>query len=187
MMSPKAGGHRNALHHPNFPDDFRDFIRELNAQQVEYLLVGGFAVGMYGHVRATADIDFLYRRTAENIGRLMRALECFGAPSEVIDLEHLAKPEGITAFGEPPNRIDLLASISGVSFEDACAHAVELRIEGDRLLVIGLDALRANKAASGRKKDLDDLQRLPLNQPLSPRSPALTAKTVAPPAPDDPA
>ena len=162
MMSPKSDGHRNDLHHPDFPHDFKDFIRELNTQQVEYLLVGGFAVGMYGHVRATADIDFLYRRTAENIGRLMRALEHFGAPPDVIDLEHLAKPAAITAFGEPPNRIDLLASISGVSFEEARAHAVELDIAGERLPVIGLGALRANKAASGRRKDLDDLKRLPL-------------------------
>jgi len=165
MMPPIAGGHRNDLRHPDFPNDFRDFIRELNAQQVEYLLVGGFAVGMYGHVRATADIDFLYRRTAENIGRLMKALEQFGAPADVIDLEHLAKPAGIIAFGEPPNRIDLLASISGVSFEEARAQAVVLDIAGDRLPVIGLDALRANKAASGRKKDLDDLKRLPLLPP----------------------
>lgn len=160
-MSPAGEGLPNAVGDAAFPVDFRDFIHELNAHGVAYLLVGGYAVGMYGHVRATTDIDFFYLTTPENVERLMRALVAFGAPEVVVDREQLAKPKSVTQFGEPPIRIDLLASISGVSFEEAQADAVHLEIAGEALPVIGLEALRANKRASGRKKDLDDLKRLP--------------------------
>ena len=84
----------------------------------------------------------------------------FGAPADVIDSEHLCTENRVTAFGAPPHRIDLLASISGVSFDDAIANAVWLDIGGEPLPVIGLDALRANKKASKRRKDLDDVKRL---------------------------
>lgn len=93
----------------------------MNEHGVEYLLVGGYVIGMYGHVRATADIDFFYYRTPENVSRLLGALVAFGAPPVVLNRTHLKMPDTVTAFGEPPIRIDLLASISGISFEDAQA------------------------------------------------------------------
>ena len=145
-----------------FPDDFLDCIRALNAHHVEYLLVGGYAVGMYGHVRATADIDFFYNRTPENVGRLMAALHDFGAPASLIDATHFAGPDSVTKLGLPPTRIDLLADITGVSFVEARVGAVHVEIEGEILPVIGLDALRTNKQATRRRKDLDDLKHLPL-------------------------
>jgi hypothetical protein len=151
----------NALGGSTFPNDFRDFIRALNEQSVEYLLVGGYAAGVYGHVRATSDIDFFYRATAENVERLVRALVAFGAPAGVIDPPHLRQQDTVTSFGAPPMRIDLLASISGVDYEDAASEAIYLDLEGDRLPVIGLAALRVNKMASGRARDRDDLERLP--------------------------
>ncbi len=159
-MTSGAEGRGNDPQHAAFPEDFRDFIRELNAHHVEYLLVGGYAVGIYGHVRATSDIDFFYRCTPENVARLVEALRAFGAPPVVIDPEHLVTPDRVTAFGAPPIRIDLLSSISGVSFEDAQAGAVVVDIDGEALPVIGLAALLANKLASGREKDRDDVKRL---------------------------
>jgi predicted nucleotidyltransferase len=144
-----------------FPPDFRDFVAELNRHGVEYLLVGGYAVGVYGHVRATADIDFLYRRTPANVNRLLQALADFGAPADVLDEAHLAADDAVTAFGAPPLRIDLLSSISGVSFDEAAASSVRIDVGGEQLPVIGLTALRANKKASGRRKDREDLRRLP--------------------------
>jgi predicted nucleotidyltransferase len=159
-MTPAGEGRPNAVAHDVFPVDFRDFIHELNTHKVEYLLVGGYAVGMYGHVRATIDIDFFYRPSPENVTRLLHALVAFGAPEIVVDREQLARPNSVTQFGEPPVRIDLLSSISGVSFDDAKAEQVELEIAGEMLPVIGLAALRANKRASGRKQDRDDLKRL---------------------------
>lgn len=160
-MTARAVGRRSAPDDAEFPEDFRDFIRELNHHRVEYLLVGGYAVGLYGHVRATADIDFFYRCTAENVARLVPALVAFGAPPVVIDATHLTNPNMVTAFGEPPLRIDLLASISGVTFDEAQRDVLHVSIAGETLPVIGLAALRANKASSGRAKDREDLQRLP--------------------------
>lgn len=166
-MTPDGQGRTNDVRHAAFPEDFRDFIHALNAHRVDYLLVGGYAVGLYGHVRATTDIDFFYRRTPENVVRLLAALAAFGAPPVVLDRAHLEAPDSVTAFGQPPMRIDLLASISGVSFDDAQAQALHVDIEGEALPVIGLVALRANKRASGRKKDRDDLRQLP--NPALPR------------------
>lgn len=159
-MTPAGEARRNDLQHADFPDDFRDFIHAMHAYQVDYLLVGGYAVGVHGHVRATTDIDFLYRRTAGNVRRLLKALEAFGAPPTLMDTAHLSTPDAMTALGVPPTRIDLLANISGVSFDEARKDALLVDIDGAPLPVIGLIALRANKAASGRKKDRDDLKKL---------------------------
>jgi predicted nucleotidyltransferase len=157
----RAGdGRPNDLRDAAFPDDFRDFIHALSANRVEYLLVGGYAVGIYGHVRATTDIDFFYRRTPDNVGRLVKAMTVFGAPADVIDPDHLGTANRVTAFGAPPTRIDLLASISGVSFEEALIDAIDVDLGRATLPVIGLEALCANKRASGRRKDLDDVQRV---------------------------
>lgn len=160
-MRRSADGRANRPDADGFPPDFRDFVAELNGHGVEYLLVGGYAVGVYGHVRATADIDFLYRRTPTNVSRLLQALLAFGAPADVLDEAHLAADEAVTAFGAPPLRIDLLSSISGVSFDEAAENAVRIIVGAEELPVIGLAALRANKKASGRRKDRDDLRRLP--------------------------
>lgn len=144
-----------------FPEDFLDFIRALNAHAVEFMLVGGYAVGMYGHVRATTDIDFFYRCTTENVQRLMRAMAMFGAPAGLIDAKHLAMADAVTQLGAPPIRIDLLSSISGVTFEEAATDTVIVVIAGETLPVIGIAALRANKQATQRRKDREDLRNLP--------------------------
>lgn len=159
-MTSKAKGRQNDLSGPEFPDDFVDFVHELNAYAVEYVLVGGYAMGVHGHVRATTDIDFFYRPTTENVARLVGALQSFGAPAFVIDPVHLATAGNMAAFGAPPTRIDMLASIDGVSFDEAAVGALHVDVDGETLPVIGLDALRANKKASGRPKDLDDVKRL---------------------------
>lgn len=140
--------------------DFRDFIEVLNAHNVVFILVGGFAVGWHGVVRATGDIDFLYEQSPQNVTRLCAALEEFGAPKQLIDAEFLLSPEAVTQIGNEPFRIDLLASISGVSFETVRAGAVETEIGGERLLIIGLEELRVNKRATGRAKDKEDVRRL---------------------------
>lgn len=159
-MMPRHDVRPNAVRGTEFPSDFRDFIRLLNTHQVDYLLVGGYAVGYYGHARATEDIDFFYRCTPSNVTRLVLALADFGAPSVVIDVDHLSQQEAMATFGEPPNRIDLLASLSGVTFAEASEQKATMTFGGERLPIIGLEALRRNKRASGRKKDRDDLRRL---------------------------
>ncbi len=140
--------------------DFRDCIECLNAHQVLFVLVGGYAVGWHGVVRATGDIDFFYEQTEENVQRLCAALHDFGAPAHLIDPEFLILPDAVTQIGRAPLRIDLLSSITGVTFAEVRAGAEVVELEGQRVLVIGLTELRANKSATGRGKDRSDLRRL---------------------------
>jgi hypothetical protein len=143
-----------------FGEDFLDFIAEMNAHEVEFVLVGGYAMGAHGVVRATVDIDFLYRATPSNVERLCRALRGFGAPANIITPVDLLQPDVVSAFGSPPHRIDLLSSITGVSFDAVWRGSGHLNVNGQSLRVIGLAELRQNKAATGRAKDRDDLRRL---------------------------
>ncbi len=141
--------------------DFSDFVAAMNAHAVDFVLVGVYAVGVYGVVRATSDIDFLYRCSADNVARLCHALAEFGAPEIVIDPVALLNPDTVSAFGSPPHRIDLLASISGVDFEMVWQGAQRITIGDLTLRVIGLAELRQNKSATGRAKDKSDLRLLP--------------------------
>ena len=143
-----------------FSSDFRDFIDVLRKHDVDAVLVGGYALGVHGVIRATGDIDFLYRRTKRNVDRLIAAMQEFGAPAEVVDAERLMAADSVAQFGEPPHRIDLLSGIDGVTYSEVSAGAVAAKVGGRTLRVIGLAELLKNKAAAGRDKDEDDLRRL---------------------------
>ena len=140
--------------------DFRDFIDALIVHEVEFVLVGAYAVGWHGVVRATGDIDFLYEQTTTNVDALCRALADFGAPDRLMDRAFLLSAEAISQIGNEPLRIDLLSAISGVTYGEVRKGAVAIEIEGRPLLVIGIEELRRNKSAAGRPKDRDDLRRL---------------------------
>ena len=140
--------------------DFHDFIFLLNEHKVECVLVGGYALGVHGVIRATGDIDFMYRRTRKNVRRLIAAMIQFGAPADVIDEEALMKAGLVTQFGKPPQRIDLLNEIDGVTFPEVWKGATTVRIDGQKMSVIGLNELRKNKGATGRKQDEEDLRQL---------------------------
>lgn len=155
-MKNRVAGEKNDVLSP----DFLDFIMYLDRRRVDYVLVGGYALAIYGVVRATGDIDFLYRRTKSNVRRLCAALEEFGAPPLVIDENALQTPHTVTQFGKPPYRIDLLNSIDGVTFEQVWKGATHTMIGDQDVKVIGLTELRANKSATGRKKDMDDVRKL---------------------------
>ena len=155
-MSKRAAGEENDA----LSRDFLDFIACLNERGVEFVLIGGYALAVHGVIRATGDIDFMYRLTRANVRRLCLAMEDFGAPHSVIDETALMTPETVMQFGKPPYRIDLLNSIDGVSFEQVWTGATATTIQGQKVPVIGLAELRANKAATGRKKDADDVRKL---------------------------
>ena len=155
-MTMRAGGESNETLSP----DFLDFIASLNERGVEFVLVGGYALGFHGVVRATGDIDFLFRPTRTNVRNLRAAMDDFGAPPEVLDEEALMTAGIVTQFGQPPYRIDLLNAIDGVSFARVWAGATVTTIAGQELRVIGLDELRKSKMATGRKKDAEDVRRL---------------------------
>ena len=140
--------------------DFQDFVVSLNEHQVAFVLVGGYALAVHGVIRATGDIDFLYRRTKRNVHALMAAMNAFGAPPNVVDEKALMTTGIVTQFGQSPHRIDLLNEIDGVTFPEVWNGATTATVDGQRMRVIGLRELRKNKGATGRRKDQEDLRRL---------------------------
>lgn len=143
------------------PRDFRDFLSLLDAHEVKYLLVGGYAVGFHGYPRATADMDIWVSRTEENARRLEAVLEGFGFKDVAPVGQALVQADQVVRMGVPPMRIELITSISGVEF-DACYEArIESVLDGVRVNIIGLEDLKRNKKAAGRPRDLADLEQLP--------------------------
>jgi hypothetical protein len=140
--------------------DLREFIELLNSQKVEYLVVGGHAVAFHGHPRFTGDIDFLIRATAENVERVLNVLASFGFGSLGITAGDLLEPNRIVQLGLPPNRIDVLTSISGVEFDAAWQSRVQAHIDDVPVAFLSKDDLLRNKRASGRQKDLADVEKL---------------------------
>lgn len=147
----------------SFSPDIRDFIRLLDTHDVRYLIVGGEAVIYYGHARLTGDVDFYYDREEGNARRLYAALDKFweGSAPGLSGSRELTEDGLIIQFGVPPNRIDLLNRIDGVTFEEAWENraVVSLEVHGRAVPVsyVGLDDLIRNKEAAARPKDLDDL------------------------------
>ncbi len=140
--------------------DLSEFVVLLISRKVEFLVVGGHAVAFHGHPRYTGDIDILVRPTSENAARVMDALAAFGFGALSLTIEDLSKPGRMIQLGRPPNRIDILTMISGLSFEQAWTSRVQGDLGGHTVDYIGLDALIANKKASGRDKDLLDVKQL---------------------------
>ena len=140
--------------------DFREFAACLNAREVRYLIVGGYAVAFHGHPRYTKDLDVWIDRTPKNVELLLQGLDDFGFGSLGLTAEDFLEPDHVIQLGYPPLRIDLLTSLVGVTFSECYGDRVGLDIEGVALPFIGLACLRANKRASGRHQDLADLENL---------------------------
>ncbi|HVE72139.1 MAG TPA: nucleotidyltransferase [Thermoanaerobaculia bacterium] len=140
--------------------DLREFIALLNSHGVDYLVVGGHAVAFHGHPRFTGDIDFLIRPTPTNAQRILAALTAFGMGGLGISESDLVESNRVVQLGYPPNRIDLLTSISGVDFDTAWQAHVQTVMDDQPVRVIGWDALLRNKRASGRRQDLADVEKL---------------------------
>jgi hypothetical protein len=136
-------------------------LKLLNSNGVEYLLIGGYAVGIYGHIRATNDLDIWVNISPENAARIERALRGFGFGAAALTPDLFLTPNNVVRMGVPPIRIEILTSISGVEFELCYAEKETIRIEEMAVPVISLARLRENKAASARAKDLADLENLP--------------------------
>jgi predicted nucleotidyltransferase len=146
---------------PRVPDDFKDFLKLLNSKSVEYLLIGGYAVGYYGYPRATADMDIFVNRSKKNAKNIVKVLKEFGFTVEALKPELFVKENQVIRLGVPPLRLEILTTISGVSFSQCYRRRNRAVLDGVEATVISLADLRANKAASGRPRDLDDLQNLP--------------------------
>jgi hypothetical protein len=140
--------------------DHHDVLSEFIDGQVEFLLVGAYALAAHGLVRATGDLDLWVRPTAANAARVVAALQRFGAPAEHFSAADFVRPDSVVQVGVEPFRIDVLTSIDGVGFEQAWAHRISASIEGLSGPVIGREELIANKRATGRPQDALDAQRL---------------------------
>lgn len=143
------------------PRDFSEFLRLLNDREVRYLVIGGYAVGYHGYPRATNDLDVWIAIAPDNAARVVEALEDFGFGSAELTTDLFLKEDSIIRMGLPPMRIEILTTISGVSFETCYQDRVEGIFGGTEVTLISLDDLKRNKRASGRYKDLDDLEHLP--------------------------
>ena len=143
------------------PSDFKDFLKLLNSRHVEYLLIGGYAVGYYGYSRATADLDVWIAISSENAEKMVTVLRDFGFDVAGFSAATFQAANKVIRMGVPPLRIEVLTTISGVQFADCYRQRKIDTLDGIEVNLIGLAQLKINKRASGRFKDLDDLEHLP--------------------------
>ncbi|MEZ4769472.1 MAG: hypothetical protein R2844_13720 [Caldilineales bacterium] len=143
------------------PQDFKEFLRLLNDHRVEYLLIGGYAVGYHGYPRATNDLDIWIAMSADNARRVVKVLKHFGFGLPELNEDLFLVPDSIVRMGIPPMRIELLTSVSGIDFAASYPYRVVAILDGVQVNLIDLDSLKQNKRAAGRFKDLDDLEHLP--------------------------
>ena len=140
--------------------DFREFIELLNSNEVEYLVVGGYAVGFHGSPRFTGDIDFWLAISRTNASKIMKVLSDFGFTSLDITEDDFLNQDLIIQLGYEPVRIDLLTSVTGLNFQDCFPRRMEADFSGLKVNFIHLNDLKINKSLTGRNKDLGDLDSL---------------------------
>jgi hypothetical protein len=133
----------------------------LHDHQVDYLLIGGYAVGYHGYPRATGDMDIWIAIHPDNAAKMATVLAMFGFGSAGLAAELFLEPDTVIRMGNPPLRLEILTSISGLEFADAYAQRVVDTIDGVPVNIISLAQLKVNKRASGRLKDLGDIENLP--------------------------
>ena len=140
--------------------DFSDMLSALCAEGVEFLLVGAYALAVHGVPRATGDLDIWIRPSPENARRSMAALHRFGAPTHGLTEGDLVREGTVFQIGVAPRRIDVLTHIDGVAFEEAWASRTTARVGSLEVPVLGREALIRNKRATGRTRDLADVEQL---------------------------
>ena len=143
------------------PADFKDFLKLLNSKQVEYLLIGGYAVGYYGYSRATADMDIWISTEEENPDRVVAVLREFGFDLPELTRDLCTQKNRIVRMVSPPLRLEIFTHLTGVELTECYPERVTDIIAGVKIQIIDLGNLRKNKKATGRFKDLDDLENLP--------------------------
>lgn len=144
--------------------DFREILSEFSDKEVEYLLVGAYALATHGLVRATGDIDLWIRATPDNAKRVADALISFGAPADRFNTSDFVEPDTVVQLGVSPVRIDILTSITGVAFKDAWADRIHVELDGVQVSVISRSHLIVNKRATNRDQDRVDLKYLERNE-----------------------
>lgn len=141
--------------------DFKDFLKLLNSHNVEYLLVGGYAVGYHGYPRATGDMDIWVAVSESNALKTAKVLIDFGMPKEAVSEKLFLERDKVIRMGVPPVRIEVITGASGVDFEECYSRREVIDIDDVPVAFISLTDLKANKRAAGRHKDFEDLDHLP--------------------------
>ncbi len=142
--------------------DFRDVLAALVQADARFLVVGAHALAAHGVPRVTGDLDLLVEPTTDNAHRVWQALVTFGAPLDSLGIREsdFVTPDVVTQLGLPPYRIDILTTISGVGFDEAWRGRLESEMLGVPVAFLGREEFIRNKRASGRRKDLDDIEAL---------------------------
>lgn len=143
-----------------FSQDFRDFVQLLIKNDVDYLIVGGYAVGIHGHPRYTGDLDIWLNPSVENAKRILLTVNEFGFSSYKLAVDDFIKEGNVIQLGYPPLRIDLLTEIDGVHFDECFKNKLVVDIDDLKVNFISYNDLIQNKKASNRYKDLDDIENL---------------------------
>jgi hypothetical protein len=145
-------------------NDYKEFLRLLSAHGVEYLLIDGWAVGYHGYPRATYDLDVWIAISPANADRVMKALADFGFDVPELSTDLFLRDDSIVRMGIEPVRIEIMTSIDGVEFDECYRERLETTMNDVPVSLINLRDLKINKKASGRLKDLADLENLPEDQ-----------------------
>ena len=140
--------------------DFRELLALFNANQVDYMVIGGYALAFHGAPRFTGDLDIFVKPDPENARRIIEALDQFGFKSVDLGVDDFQAPDQVVQLGVPPVRVDILTSITGVSWAEAASGRVEGKYGEIPVYYIGREQFAANKRATGRKRDLADLEAL---------------------------
>jgi hypothetical protein len=140
--------------------DFLDLLRAFIEGDVRFLVVGAYALGVHGRPRATGDLDVWVDPTPDNGVRILHALETFGAPLQQVTADDFSRPGIVFQMGLPPFRIDVLTQLSGLTFAEAWPDRIQAPFGALTVDVIGREAFIRNKRATGRAKDLGDIEAL---------------------------
>jgi hypothetical protein len=144
--------------------DFKEMLSCLKDEEVDFIIVGAYALAAHGFPRATGDIDIWVRNNSENAQKIMHALMKFGAPISHLSAEDFTAPDVIVQLGVEPCRIDLMTGIDGVRFDEAWHNKVSIKIDDLAIDILSKEDLLRNKLATGRDKDKGDIVWLEKNQ-----------------------
>ena len=144
----------------NIHEDFEEFLKLLSEKNVEYVIVGGYAVAFHGYVRLTKDLDILFRNSTDNISRIRSALNGFGFPTESLDDVAFSEEGKIIRMGVSPVMIELINAVSGITFDEIWKNKVAGEYGSITVFYISLKDLLINKKASGRPRDIADYEEL---------------------------
>ena len=138
--------------------DFVDLLRALSAADVRFLIVGAYALALHGKPRATGDLDVWIDATPDNARRVMRALAAFGAPLNDVSVDDFSRPGVTYQIGVAPGRIDILSELTGLTFDESWPERMRRPFGDIEVDFIGREAFIRNKRATGRAKDLVDIE-----------------------------